>query len=115
MDFDLSDDLLAVQDVARRFAADYIAPNARRWDREADFPRELIAKLAELGFLGILIPSEYGGCGLGDLGAAVIMEEIARQCGASPAEFSLAVLELDLTGRIALLPGGMIASADPSA
>ena len=83
MDFDLSDDLLAVQDVARRFAADYIAPNARRWDREADFPRELIAKLAELGFLGILIPTEYGGCGLGDLGAAVIMEEIARQCGAT--------------------------------
>ncbi|MGR3717966.1 MAG: DNA-processing protein DprA [Thermohalobaculum sp.] len=45
----------------------------------------------------------------------VELDEIARQCGASPAEFSLAVLELDLAGRIALLPGGMIASADPSA
>jgi alkylation response protein AidB-like acyl-CoA dehydrogenase len=83
MDFDLSDDLLALQDVARRFAADYIAPNARQWDRDAEFPRELIAKLAELGFLGIFIPTEYDGCGFGDLAAAVIMEEIARHCGAT--------------------------------
>jgi DNA processing protein len=45
----------------------------------------------------------------------VELDEIARQCGASPAEFSLAVLELDLAGRVELLPGGMIASADPSA
>ena len=83
MDFDLSDDLLALQDVARRFAADYIAPNARQWDREATFPPELISKLAELGFLGIFVPTEYDGCGLGDLAATVIMEEIARHCGAT--------------------------------
>lgn len=83
MDFELSEDLLALQDVARRFAADNIAPNARQWDREADIPRELVAKLAEVGFLGIFIPPEYGGSGLGDLAAAVIMEEIARHCGAT--------------------------------
>ena len=53
MDFELSDDLLALQDVARRFAADHIAPNARDWDREASIPRETVKKLAELGFLGI--------------------------------------------------------------
>jgi DNA processing protein len=45
----------------------------------------------------------------------VELDEIARQCGASPAEFSLAVLELDLAGRIDLLPGGMITSIDPTA
>jgi DNA processing protein len=45
----------------------------------------------------------------------VELDEIARQCGASPAEFSLAVLELDLAGRIDLLAGGMIADADPAA
>jgi DNA processing protein len=45
----------------------------------------------------------------------VELDEIARQCGATPAEFSLAILELDLAGRIELLPGGMIASADPEA
>ena len=83
MEFELSDDLLSLQDMARRFAAEHIAPNARRWDREADLPREVVAKLAELGFLGIFIPPDLGGCGLGDLGASVIMEEIARHCGAT--------------------------------
>ncbi len=83
MDFELSEDLLALQDVARRFAADEIAPNARQWDREADIPRALVTKLGELGFLGIFVPTEYDGSGLGDLAASVIMEEIARHCGAS--------------------------------
>ena len=83
MDFELSDDLKALQDLAQRFAAEHIAPHARKWDREADIPRDLVAKLAELGFLGIFIPAEYGGVGLGDLGASVIIEEIARHCGAT--------------------------------
>ncbi|MGD2109876.1 MAG: acyl-CoA dehydrogenase family protein, partial [Phycisphaerae bacterium] len=81
MDFELPEDLVALQDMARRFAAEEIAPHARTWDREQDIPRELIAKLGEAGFLGIFIPPEFGGAGLGDLGAAVIMEEIARRCG----------------------------------
>lgn len=83
MNFELPDDLVALQDVARRYAADNIAPNARQWDREADIPRDVVKQLAELGFLGIFIPEEFGGVGLGDLGATVIMEEIARHCGAT--------------------------------
>jgi len=83
MDFELSEDLLALQDVARRFAADHIAPNAREWDREASISRDAVAKMGELGFLGIFIPTEYGGCGFGDLEATVIMEEVARHCGAT--------------------------------
>jgi alkylation response protein AidB-like acyl-CoA dehydrogenase len=83
MDFELNDDLAALQDVARDFAAEHIAPHARKWDREADISREVVAKLAELGFLGIFAPTEYGGSGLGDLGASVIMEEVARHCGAT--------------------------------
>ncbi len=83
MDFELSDDLLALQDVARRFAAEEIAPHARRWDREADIPRDVVKKLGDLGLLGIFIPTEHGGSGLGDLAASVIMEEIARHCGAT--------------------------------
>jgi len=81
MDFELSDDLVALQDVARRFAAEHVAPNARVWDREADIPRETVKKLGELGFMGIFIPDEYGGCGFGDREATVIMEEVARHCG----------------------------------
>ncbi len=83
MDFELSEDLAALQDVARRFAAEHIKPYARQWDREADIPRSVVAKLAEVGFLGIFTPTEYGGAGLGDLAASVIMEEIARHCGAT--------------------------------
>ncbi len=81
MDFELTDDLQALQDVARRFAAEHIAPNARQWDREASIPRDIVKKLGELGFMGIFIPTEYGGCGFGDTEAVVIMEEIARHCG----------------------------------
>ena len=83
MDFELSDDLLALQDVTRKFASDHIAPHARQWDREADIPRDLVAKLGELGLMGVFVPTEYGGTELGDLAAAVIMEEIARHCGAT--------------------------------
>ena len=83
MDFELCDDLVALQDMTRRFAADYIAPNARQWDREAAFPPELFAKLRELGLMGMFVPTEYGGSGLGDLAATVIQEEIARHCGAT--------------------------------
>ncbi len=83
MDFELPEDLVALQDMARRWATEHIAPNARQWDHDADIPRQLVAKLAELGFLGIFIPTEYDGCGFGDLAASVIMEEIARRCGAT--------------------------------
>jgi len=83
MDFELPEDLVALQDMAKRFAAQTIAPNARQWDREADIPRSVISQLGELGFLGIFVPPELGGVGLGDLGATVIMEEIARHCGAT--------------------------------
>lgn len=83
MDFELSEDLVALQDVARDFAAEHIAPHARQWDREADIPRDVVRKLGELGFLGVFTPTEYGGSGLGDLAGTVIMEEIARHCGAT--------------------------------
>ena len=105
MEFELSDDLLALQDMARRFAAEHIAPHARKWDREADIPRETVAKLAELGFLGVFAPTEYGGCGFGDLPASVIMEEIARHCGATA---------LMLDAHNALCSAHIIRAANPA-
>ncbi|MCG3130093.1 MAG: Acyl-CoA dehydrogenase [Phycisphaerae bacterium] len=83
MNFDLPDDLAALKDLAAKFAAEHVAPYARAWDRDADIPRELIRKLGETGFLGIFTPEQYGGTALGDLGAAIIMEEFARHCGAT--------------------------------
>lgn len=83
MDFELSDDLVTLRDTARRFAREHIAPHARQWDREASIPRSLVTRLGELGFMGIFVPPEYGGCAFGDLEATIIMEEIARHCGAT--------------------------------
>ncbi len=83
MDFDLPDDVISLRDMVRKFAAEHIAPNARKWDREMAFPDELIAKLGELGLLGVMVPTELGGSGLGYLEMAVLVEELARQCGST--------------------------------
>lgn len=81
MDFNLPEELVALRDVVRDFAAKEIGPHAREWDREQHLPDELVAKLGELGVLGVLVPSDYGGAGLGYLANSVVIEEIARQDG----------------------------------
>ncbi|MGD8450964.1 MAG: acyl-CoA dehydrogenase family protein [Phycisphaerae bacterium] len=81
MDFDLPEDVVAIRDMVRKFAAEEIRPHAREWDREQWVPDEVVAKLGELGLLGTLTPEEYGGAGLGYLANAVIIEELARQDG----------------------------------
>jgi len=81
MDFDLPEDLAALRDTVRRFAAGRIRPQARQWDREQSLPDEVIAELGQMGLMGILTPETYGGAGLGYLANAVVMEELARQDG----------------------------------
>ncbi|MCH7812487.1 MAG: acyl-CoA dehydrogenase family protein [Planctomycetes bacterium] len=81
MDYQLPEDMITLRDMARKFAAEVIAPNARQWDRESKLPDSIVAQLGELGFLGIMVPEELDGAGLGYLGVSVIMEEIARHCG----------------------------------
>lgn len=81
MDFELPDDLKMLRDMARKFAAQTIAPNAREWDREGRIPDSVLAKLAELGFLGILAPHDLGGAETSYMGMTVVVEEIARHCG----------------------------------
>lgn len=81
MDFELPEDMVMLRDVARKFAAEVIAPNARQWDREGEIPRDVVKQMADLGFLGLLTPADLGGAEVGYLGNAVVMEEVARQCG----------------------------------
>lgn len=81
MDFELPEEIGALREMVRRFAAEEIRPHAREWDREQWAPDELVAKLGELGLMGILTPEEYGGGGFGYLANAVMMEELARQDG----------------------------------
>src|SRR3981081_1687594 len=73
----LTDIQREIVQLARNFAADEIAPNAGRWDREACFPREVASRLGELGFLGMLIPEEYDGLGLDTTSYLMALEEIA--------------------------------------
>ena len=63
MNFDLPDEIVALRDVVRDFAAKEIRPYAREWDREQHLPDELVAKLGQLGLLGIMVPEQYGGAG----------------------------------------------------
>jgi len=78
MDFELSDELIAVRDLAREFAEKEIAPAATKDDKEHTFRRDLVKKMGALGFYGCVIPDTYGGSGLGFLAMALITEEVAR-------------------------------------
>lgn len=81
MDFDLPEELVALRESARRFADEHIAPFAQDWDRQAHYPDEMIQKLGDQGFMGILVPEDYGGAGGDHMMFAIILEELARHDG----------------------------------
>ncbi|HEV3217148.1 MAG TPA: acyl-CoA dehydrogenase family protein [Vicinamibacterales bacterium] len=78
MDFELTEDQELLKRAVREFADGEIAPGAAERDEHGRFPSELVPKLASQGLLGILVPDEYGGAGYDAIGAAIILEEIAR-------------------------------------
>ncbi len=78
MDFELTADQREIQGLTREFADAEIAPHAAEWDREHRFPRELFAKLAELGLMGACVPEEYGGAGADFLAYILVLEELSR-------------------------------------
>ena len=80
MDFELSDEQRMIRDTAREFAAREVAPKAAELDKSARWPSEILAKMAELGLLGVAIPQEYGGAGMDTLSYALAMEEISAAC-----------------------------------
>ncbi len=77
---EFSEEQQAIQELARNFAQNEIAPVALQYDESQEFPTELFRKMGELGFLGVLVPTEYGGAGMGAIELALIVEEIARAC-----------------------------------
>ncbi|PYS20540.1 MAG: acyl-CoA dehydrogenase [Acidobacteria bacterium] len=81
MDFKLSEELLEIKRIVREFAENEIRPHVMEWDEKQIFPCDVLKKLAELGFLGVLVPTEYGGAGLGYAEYVTIVEELSRVDG----------------------------------
>jgi alkylation response protein AidB-like acyl-CoA dehydrogenase len=78
VDFELTQDQREIQALTRDFARAEIDPHAAQWDREHHFPRDLFAKLAELGLMGVCVPEEYGGAGADFLSYVLVLEELSR-------------------------------------
>ena len=87
--FELTEDQLAIQDMARKFTADAITPHAAEWDEKHIFPRDTIKAAADLGFGGIYVSEDAGGIGLGRLESAIIMEAMAYGCPSTSAFISI--------------------------
>lgn len=80
MDFELTEEQRLIRDTARDFAAREVAPKAAELDKSGRWPTEIVKQMAELGFMGMAIPNEYGGGGLDVLSYALAMEEISAAC-----------------------------------
>jgi butyryl-CoA dehydrogenase len=78
MNFELNEEQRQIRDTLEDFARREIKPNAAKWDEEETFPREVMAKLGELGFLGVSFPEQYGGGGADTLSQVLVVEGLAR-------------------------------------
>ena len=79
--FTLTDDQLALQREIRDFAAREIAPNVLRWDEASEFPHDVVRQLGQMGLLGVIFPTEYGGAGLGYTDYMLAIEELSAVDG----------------------------------
>ncbi len=82
IDFELTDEQRLIRETARDFADKEIVPRARDNDRNEHFDTELVQKIADIGFLGAIVPEEYGGRGVDYRTYALIVEEVGRSCSA---------------------------------
>jgi butyryl-CoA dehydrogenase len=80
MKLEFTEDQLAVQRMACEFADEQVAPRAKELDEKAEYPADLVAKLGELGLMGVAIPPEYGGSGFDYVTYVLAMEEVSRAC-----------------------------------
>ncbi|MCL2362717.1 MAG: acyl-CoA dehydrogenase [Defluviitaleaceae bacterium] len=80
MDFSLSKKHLLLQDLYTKFALNELKPNAAEVDETEEFPSETVAKMGQVGFMGIPIPKEFGGAGADNLAYAMAVEEFSKHC-----------------------------------
>jgi alkylation response protein AidB-like acyl-CoA dehydrogenase len=81
LEFSLTDEQQQLRRTVREFAEGEIAPHVMEWDEASHFPSEIIPKLADMGFLGMIFPEKYGGAGMGYVEYAIIIEELSRVDG----------------------------------
>ncbi|GAB4173737.1 MAG: isovaleryl-CoA dehydrogenase [Thalassobaculales bacterium] len=130
LDHGLGETAEMIRDQVRSFAADEIAPRAAEIDRSNDFPMDLWPKMGALGILGVTVPEEYGGAGLGYVEHVVAMEEVSRASASVGLSYgahsNLCVNQIKLNGseeqRRRFLPGlidgsrvGALAMSEPGA
>ncbi len=130
MKFDLGEDVLALQDMVHKWAQERVKPMAAEIDRTNDFPAPLWREMGDLGLLGITVPEEFGGAGMGYLAHTVAVEEVARASASVSLSYgahsNLCVNQIKLNGtdeqRRKYLPGlisgehvGALAMSEPGA
>ncbi len=103
MDFKNSELVEQVAQTARDFAQQYIKPHVMEWDESQEFPLHIFKELGKLGMMGVLVPQEYGGTGLGYFEYSVIIQEISKVCGS---------IGLSLAAHNSLCTGHILAFAN---
>jgi len=99
LDFQLTEEQLMIQETARKFAREEVAPRCELWNEQDYFPYDLNTKIAELGFSGILIPEEYGGSEQGVLTEQLVTEELARVDDGVAQAFHMQGLMVDMINQ----------------
>ena len=89
MDFALTEEQVAIFDMAQAFGAEHIAPFARAWETEGTIPKDLWPRLAELGNGGLYVSEEMGGAGLSRLDATLVFEALSQSCASVAAFLSI--------------------------
>ncbi|WP_425070449.1 isovaleryl-CoA dehydrogenase [Sagittula sp. S175] len=130
MKFDLGEDVEALRETVHRWAQERVKPMAAQIDRDNDFPAPLWREMGDMGLLGVTVPEEFGGAGMGYLAHTVAVEEIARASASVSLSYgahaNLCVNQINLNGTEAqkrqFLPGlisgehvGALAMSEPSA
>jgi len=83
MDFELTEEQQLIRQTAREFARREVFPKAAEIDANHRYPEELVAQMAELGFMGVAVPEEHGGAGMDNLSYVLAMEEISAGCAST--------------------------------
>src|SRR5213596_2760102 len=81
MDFQTSEITEHIAQAAKNFAEQYIRPHVMQWDESQEFPVHVFRELGKLGMMGVLVPEEYGGAGMGYFEYKTVIEEISKVCG----------------------------------